>query len=80
MRPVLCLVTLSIPSLCTMDTEAEKFYDRTHQLNDIALITRCYAQHALRPYFGPVIYQIRHLIKIRSVNAVYLCFALFPSY
>ena len=41
------LVALSISSLRNLDTEANKFYDRAHGLYDAALLTQCYAQHAL---------------------------------
>ena len=34
------LVTLSISSLRNLDIEANKFYDRAHQLYDAALLTR----------------------------------------
>ena len=34
------LVTLSISSLCNLDIEANKFYDRTHRLYDIAIFTK----------------------------------------
>ena len=44
------LVTLSISSLCNLDIEANKFYDRAHRLYDAAILTRSYTQHALRPY------------------------------
>ena len=44
------LVTLSISSLCNLDIEANKFYDRAHRLYDAAILTRCYTQHAPRPY------------------------------
>ena len=33
------LVTLSRSSLCRLDIEANKFYDRAHRLNDAALLT-----------------------------------------
>ena len=29
-----------------LDTEANKFYERNHQLYDAALLTRCYTQPA----------------------------------
>ena len=45
------LVTLSISSLHDLDIEANKFYDRAHQLYDAALLTQCYTQHALRPHY-----------------------------
>ena len=34
-------------SLCT---EANRFYDRNHQMYDAALLTRCYTRHAFRPF------------------------------
>ena len=33
-----------------LDTEANKFYDKNHQFYDAALLTRCFTQHALRPF------------------------------
>ena len=62
------LVTLSISSLRTLDIEANKFYDRSHRLYDAAILTRCYTQHALRPYIDSEINHIRHFIKIQLVN------------
>ena len=62
------LVTLSISSLRNLDIEANKFYDRAHRLYDAAILTRCYTQHALRPYNGSEINHIRHFIKIQFVN------------
>ena len=44
------LSSLPISVLRILDTEANKFYDRNHQLYDAALLTRCYTQHALRPF------------------------------
>ena len=44
------LSSLPISVLRILDTEANKFYDRNHQLYDAALLTRCYIQHALRPF------------------------------
>ena len=43
------LSSLPISVFCSLDTEANKFYDRTNRLYDAALLTRCYTQHALRP-------------------------------
>ena len=51
-----------------MDTEANKFYDRTNRLYDAALLTRCYTQHALRPVIDSKINHIRHFIKIPFIN------------
>ena len=42
--------SLSTSSLRKLDVEADKFYDRKHDPYDAALLTRCYIQHALRPY------------------------------
>ena len=44
------LSSLPISVLRILDTEANKFYDRNHQLYDAALLTRCFTQHALRPF------------------------------
>ena len=74
------LVTLSISSLRNLNIEANKFYDRAHRLYDAAILTRCYTQHALRPYIDSKINHIRHFIKFnlstRALNsltyAVYL--------
>ena len=42
------LASLSVSSLRKLDDEANKFYDRKHNLYEAALLTRCYTQHALR--------------------------------
>ena len=57
------LPSLSVSSLRKLD-EANKFYDRKHDLYEAALLTRCYTQHALRPYIDSEINHIRHFIKI----------------
>ena len=57
------LVTLSISSLRDLDIEADKFYDRAHRLYDAAILTRCYTQHALRPYIDFEINHIRHFFS-----------------
>ena len=44
------LASLSVSSLRKLDDEANKFYDRKHDLYEAALLTRCYTQHAPRPY------------------------------
>ena len=44
------LATLSISSLRNLDIEANKFYERAHKLYNAAILTRCYTQHALRPF------------------------------
>ena len=61
-------VSLSIFSLRKLDTEANKFYDRKHDLYEAALLTRCYTQHTLRPYIDSEINHIRHFIKIPFIN------------
>ena len=58
------LSSLPISVLRSLDTEANKFYDRTNRLYDVALLTRCYTQHALRPVIDSKINHIRHFIKI----------------
>ena len=62
------LSSLSISVLCILYTEANKFYDRNHQLYDAALLTRCYTQHALRPFIDSEINHKRHFIKIPFIN------------
>ena len=62
------LASLSASSLRKLDDEANKFYDRKHDLYEAALLTRCYTQHALRPYIDSEINQIRHFIKIPFIN------------
>ena len=60
--------SLPISVLRILDTEANKFYDRIHQLYDAALLTRCYTQHALRPFIDSEINHKRHFIKIPFIN------------
>ena len=62
------LASLYISSLRKLDDEANKFYDRKHDLYEAALLTRCYTQHALRPYIDSEINHIRHFIKIPFIN------------
>ena len=62
------LSSLPISVLRILDTEANKFYDRNHQLYDTALLTRCYTQHALRPFIDSEINHKRHFIKIPFIN------------
>ena len=45
-----------------------KFYDRSNQLYDEALLTRGYTQHVLRPYIYSEIYHKRYYIKISFIN------------
>ena len=58
----------SYPVLRVLDIEAYRFYDRTHQMYDAALLTRCYTQHALRPFIDSEINHQRHFIKIPFIN------------
>ena len=51
-----------------MDDEANKIYDRKHAFHQTALLTRCYTQHALRPYIDSEMNHIRHFIKIPYIN------------
>ena len=44
------------------------FYDRKHDLYEATLLTRCYTQHATRPYIDSEINHIRHFIKIPFIN------------
>ena len=60
--------SLPISVLRILDTEANKFYDRNHQLYAAALLTRCYTQHALRPFIDSETNHKRHFIKIPFTN------------
>ena len=60
--------SLRIAVLRSMDTEANRFYDRNHQMYDAALLTRCYTQHALRPCIDSESNHIRSFIKIPFIN------------
>ena len=62
------LSSLPISVLRSLDTEANKFYDRTNRLYDAALLTRFYTQHALRPVIDSKINHIRRFIKIPVIN------------
>ena len=62
------LSSLPISVLRILDTEANKFYDRSNQLYDAALLTRGYTQHALRPYIDSKINHKRHYIKVSFIN------------
>ena len=75
MRQSACLVinpitvdSFAISVLRSLDTEANKFYNRTSLLYDVALLTMCYTQHALRPVIGSKINHIRHFIKMPFIN------------
>ena len=62
------LSSFTISVLRTLDTEANKFYDKTNRFYDAALLTRCYTQHVLRPVIDTNINHIRHFIKIPFIN------------
>ena len=62
------LSSLPIAVLRSLDTEAYRFYDRNHQMYDAALLTRCYTQHALRPFIDSEYNHIRCFIKIPFIN------------
>ena len=64
------LASLSISSLRKLDDEANKFYDRKHDLDEAALLTRCYTQHALCPYIDSEINHIRTSSKFHSLIKV----------
>ena len=58
----------SLPGLTHLDIEAYRFYDRNHQMYEAALLTKCYTQHALRPFIDAEINHQRHFIKIPFIN------------
>ena len=62
------LSSLPIAALRSLDTEANRLYDRNHQMYDAALLTRCYTQHALRPFIDSESNHIRSFIKIPFIN------------
>ena len=47
---------------------ANVFYDRNHQMYEAALLTKCYTQHALRPFIDSESNHIRSFIKIPFIN------------
>ena len=66
------LSSLPIAVLRILDTEANKFYYRNHQLYDAALLTRCYIQDALRPFIDSETNHKRHFIKIPFIKELNL--------
>ena len=60
--------SLPIPVLRIFDIEANRFYDRKTQMHEAAFLTRCYTQHALRPFIDAEINHQRHFIKIPFIN------------
>ena len=57
-----------IPDLRILDIEANRFYDRNHHMYEAALLTRCYTQHAQRPFIDAEMNHQRHFIKIPFIN------------
>ena len=62
------LSSLPIPVLRILDIEANRFYDRNHQMYEAALLTRCYTQHTLRPLIDSEIDHKRHFIITHFIN------------
>ena len=62
------LSCLPISVLRCLDTEANKFYDRNHQLYDAALLTRFYTQLTPRQFIDSETNHKRHFIKIPFIN------------
>ena len=62
------LSSLLIRGLRILDIEANRFYDRNHQMYEAALLTKCYRQHALRLLIVSEINHKRHFIKIPFIN------------
>ena len=48
--------------------EANKFYNRKHDFYHTALLTRCYTQHALRPYIDSEMNHIKDYFKVPFIN------------
>ena len=62
------LSSLPVAVLRILDTEANRFYDRNHQMYDAALLSRCHMQHALRPLSNSETNHRRHFITIPFIN------------
>ena len=62
------LSSLPIRVLRILEIEANRFYDRNHQMYEAELLTRCYTQHDLRPFIDAAINHLRHFIKIPFIN------------
>ena len=59
------LTSLSISSLRKLDDEANKFYDRKHDLYEAALLIKRYS-HALRPYIDS---EINHTLDTLDTSS-----------
>ena len=66
MVDILCYHFKLSSSFCLVHLgyEANKFYDKGHQLYKAALLTRCYNQYALRPFINSEVNRGRYFIKI----------------
>ena len=64
----LFLSSLLVLVLRVLETEPSKFYDRNNPLYDAVLLTRCYTQHALRPFIDSETNRKRHFIKVPFIN------------
>ena len=62
------LSSLPIPVVRVLYIQANRFYDRNHQMYEAALLTRCYTQHAPCPFIDAEINHQRHFIKISFIN------------
>ena len=62
------LSSLLVSVKCILDDEVKKFYDKGHHLYEAALLTRCYTQHALRPFIDSEVNHKRYFIKIPFIN------------
>ena len=57
------LSSLPISTLCNLELEANKLYDRAIKVYKAALLSRCYVQHFLSPYIGS---EVKHINDILS--------------
>ena len=62
------LSSLPVSIKCILVDEANKFYDKGHQLYEAALLTRCYTQHVLRPFIDSEVNHKRYFVKILFIN------------
>ena len=73
------LSSLPISVLRSLTTEANRFYERNHQMYGAALLTRCYTQHALRPFIDSESNHIKY-IKIPFINKGILTLLIYQVY
>ena len=57
------LSSLPVSVKCIVDDEANKLYDKGHQLYEDALLTSCYTQYVLLPFIDSEINHKRYLSK-----------------